>query len=814
MSEPRFIDRIDDPEAFVLRSDLVQTDSTKQAYGVLKALAWHPNVKISEELFFGDGASIVAIIGDDVAPRRNPEQMGFDPAYWANKLDAYPRWETAWWREVVQNARDAGATRIDLECRLESYTSQDGAKVEAVRCTCRDNGKGMDADTLRKAFLTFGGSQKESGSVGGFGDAKELIIIPWLGYQIRTRRLVAHGEHNVFDIAEGREDVSGVEVTAWMPKEKATTEVYAKAFIERCNLPGITFTVNGSRVRADLAGGEEADVQPITRHGGTRVGELKIFHNSRSRRRGVLIRSNGLFMFEKYVPEGQYKGIIYIELSGSARDLFDQKRVQFSYRTDVQELVDKFIADLTVDQTALTRRNKGKERKYHGGSGELKVQAGFAAEIAARMSMSAPVPEMKSWKGGAVSFDDKAVDAIEQVLAEREEKREVTEEPRPQGEYVPAVRSAVRVMLEETKFVGADHATNALRLMAWEPVFLLVNEVDFFTVPTKARPEGMSPTYKTLLTLWSEVCRFVLMRLGWTEPFGVGFIFSWDKDKGTTALAAYTMEESTHFLLINPFKLKVVNTERDHSTGDIVSMKYENEERWKIADDETLKMICAAAVHEATHMVNGISAHNESFAAALTENMGALIDMLPVAKKIRGAVTSRKARAERREAKPAAARIVWSDEKSSGFLFSTGKINGQHRYTIYGSIGPGPYGVGPYDVRHGNDRLGRVDTLDQARLKAESDAAKRYPYEVARGGGAIEWRKHPYDGSSVESWDGYVAESKEKLAGGAVYEIVEDYDRPGTYTSFHMGNRLGLDDTLVDSKKRAEQDWEWRKSRS
>jgi len=141
--KPTFIDRIDDPEEFVEQAQVVQTDSSTQAFGVLKALAWHPNVRIAEEFFFDDGAAIVAVVGGDVRP--NPEQMGFDPAYWANKLDAYPRWETAWWREVVQNARDAGATRVELECRIENYTSADGKTVEAIRCTCRDNGRGGHA---------------------------------------------------------------------------------------------------------------------------------------------------------------------------------------------------------------------------------------------------------------------------------------------------------------------------------------------------------------------------------------------------------------------------------------------------------------------------------------------------------------------------------------------------------------------------------------------------------------------------------------------------------------------------------------------
>lgn len=670
--KPPFIDEVIDVAAFLARDQVVQTDSSTQAYGILKALAWHPRVRVATELFFADASAILVTVGnhrEDV--RANPETMGFDPAYWANKLDAYPRWETAWWREVVQNARDAKATRVTLESKVELYTTSEGTTVEAIRCSCHDNGSGMDEGTLRKAFLTFGGSQKEAGAVGGFGDAKELIIIPWLGYEIRTRDLVAKGQHNTFDIAPAEKPLEGTKVSVWMPKEKATTEVYARAFLERCNLPTIAFTSNGTRVKADQAGGELVDEQPISTHGGRQVGTLRIFHNSRAKRRGVLIRSNGLFMYEKYVPEGQYAGIVYIELEGSPRDLFDQKRVQFSYRTNVQELVDRFIAALTVDQTALKKRNKGKERKFYGGSGALKVRAGHAAEVAASLSKAAPIPDMKAWKDGGFSFTDEAVAKMTRALEET-----VTSEPKPTGysasdqyryDRVETNVGAVGVMLQETKFVGADHAANAMRLMAWEPAFLLVNEVDFYVVPNKARPEGMSPTYKTLLTLWAEICRFVLMRLGWTEPFGVGYIFSWDRKTGMTSLAAHTEEEGIHFLMLNPFKLKVASTKRD-AEGDTVDVKYDEEERWKTSDDETLKMLCAAAIHEATHMVNGISEHNESFAAALTENMGAMLDMLPVTKKIRAAVASRKARAERR---PAAEQVASTEMRGDTLLVRT-----------------------------------------------------------------------------------------------------------------------------------------------
>lgn len=61
-------------------------------------------------------------------------------------------------------------------------------------------------------------------------------------------------------------------------------------------------------------------------------------------------------------------------------------------------------------------------------------------------------------------------------------------------------------------------------------------------------------------------------------------------------------------------------------------------------------------------MVNGIGDHDEAFAGAMTENMGALMDMLPVAKKIRKALAS-KAYQERQEAGPSRRQILAAAKK-------------------------------------------------------------------------------------------------------------------------------------------------------
>jgi hypothetical protein len=668
MADDDFIERIDSIEDFVSSEGLVQTDSNEQAYGVIRALdGWHPRVNIITEEYFPEAVAILARVGDPLTP--NMETMGFDPAYWGNKLDAYPSWETAWWREVVQNSRDArgpskpqGPTKIKLECKTESYTDIEGVTVDAVRCSCEDNGVGMDEETLRKAFLSFGGSKKPAGAVGGFGDAKELVIIPWLGYEVHTRDLVARGRHNQFEVEKADRYLDGTRVTAWMPTSKSTTVAYAEGFLDRCYLPHLRITINGRVRKANLTSDRMVKGFPksVRRYGSGEVGSVAIYHNPRTRRRGVLVRSNGVFMFDMYVPMSKYKGSVLIDLEGNPKDLFDQKRVGFSGRTDVASIVDQFVARMTVDpKSALkkARATKGHMRRVFGAEA-FDTERGIAGDVAAKMAMAAPINDQKKWKDGAVSFSKGAIEAIVgQVVEAQEEDPEPTFGPggvavggmggtqlprHPLLDQPTTSPGAVEVMLTETRFASAEHAADALKLMAWQPVFLVINEVDYFTVPSDVLPEKMKPTYMKLAELWMEICRFVLMRLGWSKTFGVGWIFEWDPQEESTTLAAATMDElpsgeKVGFLVLNPVKL-LKERERFDAVGDLAGITYKKSVRWKFSDDETLKMLCSVAVHEATHMVNGISDHDEAFAAALTENMGAMMDMLPVAKKIRKAI--------------------------------------------------------------------------------------------------------------------------------------------------------------------------------
>lgn len=161
-----------------------------------------------------------------------------------------------------------------------------------------------------------------------------------------------------------------------------------------------------------------------------------------------------------------------------------------------------------------------------------------------------------------------------------------------------------------------------MKQLSWQPDFFLVNEVEGWRVPKKFYPEGMAPRTKQLLKYWAELCRFVLIQLGSIQRFGVGFWFS---DEGTGA--SYIREDREDWLVLNPYGF---SDPRDDKA-----------ELLSLSDKDNIAWLYAAAVHECTHIADGISYHNESFASAFTKNVARTSGKLRQLTAIRKAVVKR-----------------------------------------------------------------------------------------------------------------------------------------------------------------------------
>ena len=269
-----------DPAQVLRNPGIYIAPSGSPAFGQLLGLAWSGQVAFRGHRQLPDGQLAVAIEslgGRAAAYRPNADddaflrmtQMTVDDLVFANTLNMYADWREAWWREAIQNAVDAGSTTIRLGVRcldrdrqqvdLYGYmdsrrTAEQAERIHFVEVSCEDDGCGMDQDVLVDKFLAIGASGKgseRSTAVGGFGEAKKLLVGLWSEWYLRTGQgddrpsyecVAGHGLR--FTPRRGR-PLRGTILKALMRNGEHTDERHALQFLRKCSIPGITITING-----------------------------------------------------------------------------------------------------------------------------------------------------------------------------------------------------------------------------------------------------------------------------------------------------------------------------------------------------------------------------------------------------------------------------------------------------------------------------------------------------------------------------------------------------------------------------------------
>ncbi len=600
------------------------------AYGWLDALVLSGDAKLLGERYDPDGSKYIAVSIGAAGSALTPNAVGairIGREFFTTALRDYQDWEEKWWREGVQNAVDAGATEI--ECRVEETP-------EGMAVSIADNGRGMDADTLLNKFLVLGGTTKgsTSGTRGGFGKAKELLVLPWLAWSIHTRdqRVTGSGVEYQVESAPYRQ---GTDLRVVMPKDQTTHASAAQAFIEKCYLPGIHFTVNGEARRAAFRVGKELrDFE----------GKARLYYDKKSPKNGLFVRTMGLCMFEMYVSR-DVPGALIVELTGSSVDLLTANRDGFR-DYELKRAVEQYVNELAADVSSALKDKRKLIRKKFEGSGKFvgAPPRELRAEVLNHLEEIIPLGETKR---GKVLSDVQASTIAEIVnrLGGGEGSVLVPDESVGFSLNMRANGALAAAMLDDTVLPGATAIEAAVAQLAWEPDFFIANEVEGYHVPKMFFPEGMVPGVKKLARTWAELCRFVLIQLGCSLPFGVGFLFS------QSTLAAYEPDENRdRWLLLNPFR----------NPADAGREKPTKERLYSLTSEDDVNQLYATAIHECTHMADGLTYHNESFSSAFTRNVGKTANKDRQVKAIVKAIKARGPRSEeapkpkRKAAKPAA----------------------------------------------------------------------------------------------------------------------------------------------------------------
>lgn len=580
-----------------LGSGLYVSASNSPAYAIALAMVAFKQAKLLGEKYEAGGAKVVTIrLGNGSLRPNVAGRIRIGRSFFVTALRDYQNWREKWWRECVQNSVDAGAKNISLAC----VQNDDGTWT----ASCEDDGRGMDEDTLITKFLELGGTTKEgaSSTAGGFGKAKELLILPWLEWRISTRGVEIIGTGDDYDkkFVEGGPG-SGTFIAVKMPDDNHTTPEHAAEYLSMCNLPGVKFSVNGNPVKANLRSGA------LVEEFGDKAG---VYHNKSTGVRGFFVRVRGLCMYEEY-QSSEIPGAVIVEIERPSTEILTANRDGIR-DDDLRRSIGMLKERISKDVRSALKSKKGLIRERFSAGGALDVK-GKQAELLLAIP---PLPLMKrplalsgdviaklAFTTGGMNAGDMSVGAAA-------------------GTVVEHIMSGIRIR-------GQHDLEAALRQLVWKPDFYLVNEIENYHVPKRYYPGTMTPTIFRLAKIWAELCRFVLIQLHSDSPYGVGFVFSED-----VAAQAIEEEDNTQWLMLNPHAHLTERREVEIGLGREAEVLH-------VSDPRSLRWLYAAAVHEATHIADGMSYHDERFSSAMTRNMALCAEGFSAAKKIASSIKLR-----------------------------------------------------------------------------------------------------------------------------------------------------------------------------
>jgi len=577
-----------------LSSGLYTGASDSEAYGLLRSMVLSGAAELAGERFLPDGRKAVTARVMGGGRRKNPVEdegeayeIKLGPEFFVKVKNDYESWPVKWWREVVQNAVDAGAKNV-------------GLGVEALgnglnRVWCQDDGGGMSKEILVEKFLKLGATTKVGGEgmAGGFGRAKELILLPWVSWRVVTQDWEAVGAGASYRVKRLPSPSKGTLIEAYMSDAERTHSYAAMEFLQRSYLPKTKFTVDGEPFKRELK------MTKVIRE----LPGKAIFYAvpSDGHNYAMYVRANGLYMFDRYLTK-KANAVVVVELLGPSIKLMTSNRDGISDR-GLKEEIDEFANLIAADVTSALKSKQGIVTKIYRGTGQFAVKERTAEAVAATAHITTAA-EMK--KAPEEIF--KLINYMEKMDAEREEE----EGPRE----VPVGRATAKSVETLLSVAPTDPLMleSILKQLVWEPDYYLTNEIEGFHVPKPFFPATMTPRVLRLLKVWTELCRFVLIQLGSSTQYGVGFVFS------NTAGAMAAMGATDKWLLVNPFKAHGMTSGRyDYR----VVVSYGKSERRLLAPgkDEDLRWLYALAIHECTHVADGVDTHNEAFSSAMTMNM-------------------------------------------------------------------------------------------------------------------------------------------------------------------------------------------------
>lgn len=488
------------------------------------------------------------------------------------------------WRELLQNSRDALASRVDI-----TVTSENNIYTVVFQ----DNGKGMSKEVLENGMLTYAGSIKSDGAAGGFGMAKCLLVFAPTSCQIDTGELSVYVQGIDYDYIPSTEKIDGTRFTIvidnngfTVDKQITPTIEGLKFLLERSNMNGMRVTCNGTRIYDTILSTPD---EPIRKWE-----DYKTFAYHLKRETPVknadgnnvlVVQHRGIWVMD-YTLSEEVKGAVWVNIEDDATKVLNASRVGIaSY--GLRNAIGSFMNELAQAPKAAVQTKKFVKRW----DGQLnKVEKKETAEkladdlIFAKQRSNNPEQSVKEW-----------VKEHSYIVAN-------LFKPEGTGTIPTAELDTDRLILAD---VDSYDMTQQLLTLSHSPAFMLVNDREG-EVDRAYLPETMGARQKQILAVWSEMIKqLLLLTRSFGVTYGVGFIFSedaraeWRKDTS----------DNTVWFLLNPVDDK----------GEL---------RFSLSDSKSRSEMISTVTHEVAHELTEDNYHGDRFASKITDLTSLVLDNL------------------------------------------------------------------------------------------------------------------------------------------------------------------------------------------
>jgi len=509
----------------------------------------------------------------------------------------YDNWREAFWRELISNSLDAGATRVHIATKF----SDENLIVEFL-----DNGAGMSRDVVENVYMALGASTKDQSesSVGGFGRARILTCFSQEKYQIVTSDIVVSGDGAFYEVTPNTRSVKGTAITIELLPSRiprlytglrnvlaqssircAVTMNLAKEDPEGNPLPLIpeelaSFDEKLGAFRFTGWSRKGREIDQLKDENGL-WGTVHLSGGKTAEKNRAVVRVNGMAMYQDHLA-APYQLTIDLE-PARAREVLTASRdsIRHPFAGELRKLISKIEVD---QKTALSQKARDPETKLF-----------LNASMTGNPRIGKRAHDRAAGKGGDRSRADEKLEAARMSL------QELREAARSRN------RNSAEVSSDALRETVHD---NTLRISFAHHVGVATTEMRAaakrYDASTWSEPGGAGRNAELLHAAWHAACRHALEALVEMHPdlqgeeWVSGFVF----DSNYRAVHK-ELNGIRHGLLLNPV---------DEGGRGL----------FKLSDPKSMKKLISLALHEVCHCVHDW--HNEDYAGLLTDLMGEIRD--------------------------------------------------------------------------------------------------------------------------------------------------------------------------------------------